>query len=99
MGFWTVADGGTTSCRETNERIRKEKTGEGRITHHGIDLSRCMSKAYAIAGWQIVRKGSASERKELDPDGSTGIRHSQLRIFLERLHHHRIHLSYTIAFA
>jgi len=57
MGFWTVADGGTTSCRETNERIRKEKTGEGRITHHGIDLSRRMSKAYAMAEGKLFGKG------------------------------------------
>jgi hypothetical protein len=51
-----VADGGTTSCRETNERIRREKTGEGRITHHGVHLSRSLSKKYAIDDGKLFGK-------------------------------------------
>ena len=71
MGFCTVASGGTTSCRETKERMRREKTGEGRITHHGMDLSRSVPKT---CGRQMAMFGKdpTSGRKDWTLFGSTG---------------------------
>jgi hypothetical protein len=71
MGFCTGAVDGTTSCLECErcERRRREKHGDGRITHHATDFSRSMSKVLQIFKAAMFRKRSRPRdgKGRLDP--------------------------------